>query len=185
MQPYSLHSALGKSQFESLFKELFPYLCSYAQQYVGDADTAQDICQKVFIRLWERRADVDPGKSVKAYLFTAVKNRCLNYLRDHKKYRSRVLDLDCGDFDLFSQEDHLALEELQRRIDRAMDALPEKCRLVFEMSRYRGMKYREIADELGIAQKTVEAHMSKAIKSLRLELKDYQLILLFLFEWID
>lgn len=185
MPSTSLHTAFGKVQFEALFKSHFPYLRNYAQQYVGDMDTAQDICQRVFIGLWEKRANIDPAQSVKSYLFTSVKNRCLNYLRDNQKYRSRILDLDCGDLDLFSEEEPLALEELQNRINEALQDLPDKCRTVFEMSRYQGMKYKEIAEELGIAQKTVEAHMTKAMKSLRTQLKDYHLLILFLLGWLD
>ncbi len=82
--------------------------------------------------------------------------------------------MDCADFDLIDEEeDHFAAEDLQQKIAAALAALPEKCRLVFEMSRFQQMKYREIAEELEISQKTVEAHMSKAMKSLRKQLRDY------------
>jgi RNA polymerase sigma-70 factor (ECF subfamily) len=185
MPPKSSQVSLDKLQFESLFRSHFRYLCHFAQQYVTDADAAQDICQKVFISLWEKREQMDPKQSIKSYLFTAVKNRCLNHIRDHKKYRSQILDLDCADFDVASEEEQLDVEELQAKIEQALSTLPEKCRQVFEMSRYQGMKYREIAEELDIAQKTVEAHMSKAMKTLRLELKDYQLLLIFLLGWFD
>ncbi len=174
------HTALDQPEFERLFKTHFAHLCNFARQYVHDEDAAQDITQKVFIRLWEKRAEMDPQQSIKSYLFTAVRNRCLNYLRDNKKYRSQVLDLDCGEIDFSREdEDHLAAEDLRRRIEQALSTLPEKCRLVFEMSRYRQMKYQEIADELNIAPKTVEAHMSKALKTLRAALQDYMIALLF------
>ena len=177
------HTAFDKVQFEQLFKSHFAFLCNFAGQYVEDRDTAQDICQKVFIRLWEKREEMDPKQSIKSYLFTSVKNRCLNHIRDQQKYRSKVLDLDCGDID-FAQEDTdaLATEELKQRIEAALAKLPDKCRLVFEMSRYQQKKYKEIAEELDIAQKTVEAHMSKAIKTLRTELKDYYFLALLLLE---
>ncbi|MEL6970827.1 MAG: RNA polymerase sigma-70 factor [Bacteroidota bacterium] len=170
-----------QQQFEQLFRAHFEYLCNYALQYVEDMDTAQEICQKVFIRLWEKRAEMDPQQSIKSYLFTSVRNRCLNYIRDNKKYRSSVLDLDCGEFDLAGEEDNYASEDLQQRVAAALNELPEKCRLVFEMSRFQGLKYREIAEELDISQKTVEAHMSKAMKMLRERLQDYfMLFILFL-----
>jgi RNA polymerase sigma-70 factor (ECF subfamily) len=182
--------ALTRQDFEALFKEHFAFLCNFAQQYVHDGDTAQDICQRVFIRLWEKREEMDPHKSIQSYLFTAVKNRCLNHLRDNKKYRSKVLDLDCGDID-FSREDtdQLATDELRARIQEALNDLPEKCRMVFEMSRFQQMKYQEIADELDISQKTVEAHISKALKSLKEALKDYRIglvpLIVFLWEFFD
>lgn len=182
MPPSTPYPPFDRSQFEQLFRSHFNYLCNYALQYVDGMDTAQEICQKVFISLWENRANINPELSVKAYLFTAVRNRCLNYIRDNKKYRSQVLDLDCGDFDLAGEEDHFGEEELQQRIDTALSELPEKCRLVFEMSRFQAMKYREIAEELGVSQKTVEAHMTKAMKHLRERLQDYFLLFLLLME---
>ncbi len=178
------YSSLDQKRFEDLFKSHFPSLCHFAKQYVQDEDTAQDICQKVFISLWQKRAEIDPQQSVVSYLFTAVKNRCLNYIRDHKKYRSKVLDLDLAEEEWTFQDDHFAEEELKEKIADALAALPEKCRRVFEMSRYQEMTYKEIAEELGIAQKTVEAHMSKAIKTLRIHLKDYLLVYLIILGWI-
>ncbi|MFT5765098.1 MAG: RNA polymerase sigma-70 factor (ECF subfamily) [Saprospiraceae bacterium] len=169
----SSYKPLDKSGFENLFKSHFKYLCHFAQQYVTDIDAAQDICQKVFINLWEKRAEIDCNKSLKSYLFTSVKNGCLNHIRDQKKFRSKILDLECADFNVVEDADHLAVEELQDKIEKALNALPEKCRLVFEMSRFRSMKYREIAEELAISPKTVEAHMSKAMKHLRAHLEDY------------
>lgn len=163
---------LDEKQFEKLFKEFFIPLSNFAKQYVHDLDTAKDITQKVFLTLWEKRSQMNPEQSIKSYLFTAVKNRSLNHIRDHKKYRSEVLDLDCGDFNLIEENQTLELAEVQARVEQALRTLPEKCRKVFELSRFRGMKYKEIAEELQIAQKTVEAHMSKAMKMLRENLKD-------------
>jgi RNA polymerase sigma-70 factor (ECF subfamily) len=170
------HKSLDRKQFETLFNLHFQFLCNYARQYVEDMDTAQEITQKVFIALWEKREEIDLQKSVKAYLFRSVRNRCLNYLRDHKKYQSRLLDLDCGDFEFPFEEDHFAVEDLKSKIDAALETLPEKCRRVFEMSRYQDLKYKDIAQELDISQKTVEAHMSKALKTLREYLKHFLLI---------
>ena len=173
-KPTSYHS-LDRQQFEELFRSHFQYLCSYALQYVHDPDTAQDICQRVFIALWEKRSTIQPNQSVKSYLFTAVRNRCLNHIRDHKKYRSRILDLDCGEFDEVEDESAFEQEQWAERINAALSELPDKCRQVFEMSRYQQMKYREIAEELGISQKTVEAHVSKALKELRRTLQKHLL----------
>ena len=179
-----VHTPLDKVQFERLFKEHFVHLCNFANQYVHDLDTAKDIVQKVFVSLWENRAGIDSRKSVASYLFTSVKNRSLNYIRDQKKYRSHTLDLDCGDFEIAISDDEQDIQELKDRIKKALSTLPEKCRLVFEMSRYQQMKYREIAEELSISQKTVEAHMTKAMKSLRANLREYSPLLLFLLNWI-
>lgn len=181
MSSEHLHTStqLDQATFEDLFKSNFAYLCNFAKQYVEDGDTAQDLCQKVFIQLWEKRATLDSNQNLKSYLFTAVKNSCLNYIRDHKKYRSKILDLDCGDIEFSEQAvDRLATNDLQAVIEEALNQLPEKCRKVFEMSRFQEMKYKEIAEELDISQKTVEAHMSKALKLLRAHLKENWLLML-------
>jgi len=171
-------SGLNLRQFEQLYKSHFLHLCNFADQYVADSDISKDVVQKVFITLWERRNQMDLNQSIKSYLFTAVKNRCLNYIRDHKKYRSRTLDLDCGDIEVATQDGSIEMEELQDQIDKALDTLPEKCRIVFEMSRFQDMKYKAIAQKLSISEKTVEAHMSKALRTLRLSLSKYLLLLL-------
>ena len=176
--------SLNQATFESLFKEHFVHLTNLSNQMVHDQNTAKDITQKVFIHLWENRSQMDPNKNIVSYLFTSVKNRSLNYIRDNKKFRSKTLDLDCGDFELIEQPDSFNSEELKKLIKNALDQLPDKCRLVFEMSRFREMKYREIAEELGLAQKTVEAHMSKAIKALRISLKDHYLAMMILMHGI-
>ena len=142
-----------QAAFESVFRSHFQYLCNYAKQYVGDQEISRDITQKVFINLWEKRAEIDPQMSVKSWLFTSVRNRCLNYIRDHKKYQSEVLDIDCGDFDLSVEDHHFAEEELAAKIHAALETLPDKCRQVFELSRFEEKKYKEIAIELDISQK--------------------------------
>ena len=169
----NLQSTFKQSDFEKLFKDHFVFLCNFANQYIHDIDAARDICQKVFIALWERRKQIDPAQNLRSYLFTSVRNRCLNYIRDQKKYRSKVLDVDIYEVDTAIEEDFLAVEELQNKIDHALNLLPEKCRQVFEMSRYENKKYQEIADALNISKKTVEAHMSRALRGLREQLKDY------------
>jgi RNA polymerase sigma-19 factor, ECF subfamily len=164
---------LDKTLFEQLFKAHFVHLCNFAFQYVHDSDSAKDIAQKVFLTLWENREKIDLEKSIKSFLFTSVRNRSLNYIRDQKKYRSRVLDLEIADLEIAFETDDSEVSELQVKVSEVLDTLPEKCRLAFEMSRYQNMKYREIADEIGVSVKTVEAHISKALKIFKDHLKEY------------
>ncbi|MEZ5082725.1 MAG: RNA polymerase sigma-70 factor [Bacteroidales bacterium] len=178
MNENQAHTHLNRSDFEKLFKELYSSLCHFAYGFIYDFDNAQEIAQDVFINLWQTRETIDPKKSVKSYLFTSVKNRCLNYIRDHKKFRSQYLDVELEleipveDKDIFSEN------ERKERINQALDKLPEKCREVFELSRFDEMKYKDIAEKMDISIKTVEVHMSKALKILREELKDLVLLLL-------
>ena len=179
------HKSLDKSLFEQLFKTHFVHLSNFAYQFLKDTDSAKDITQKVFINLWENREKIDPQKSLKSYLFTSVRNRCLNYIRDQKKYRSEILDIETHDFEISFEEDKMAMAELKAKVDEALSELPEKCRLVFEMSRFKNMKYKDIAEELDISVKTVEAHMSKALKNLRANLEDYLYLLLVIYSWLN
>lgn len=165
--------------FEKLFQEHFRALCYFAKKYVGDIDISKEIVHNVFIRLWENRREFDWQKPAKSYLFTAVYNRSMNYLRDNKKY---VFDAgsenlqDKADDSVFS--DTMEVAELESRIKSALQCLPEKCREIFELNRFDGKKYSEIAEYLGISVKTVESQMSKALKLLKEELKDYLYIFL-------
>ncbi|NNE30716.1 MAG: RNA polymerase sigma-70 factor [Saprospiraceae bacterium] len=165
-------TGLSKAVFEQFFKEHFNHLCNFARQYVPDADSSKEIVQKVFISVWESREKMDADR-LQSYLFTAVKNRCLNFIRDNKKFRSKVLDLECANFDMPQEERDTDTSDLEASFQKALGALPEKCRQVFLMSRIQRKKYKEIAEELDIAQKTVEAHMSKALKTLREALNEY------------
>ncbi|MDA7501646.1 RNA polymerase sigma-70 factor [Chitinophagales bacterium] len=172
---------LEKIQFEQLFKSLFPSLCSYVQQFIADKDASQEICQQVFIRLWEKREQIDPTQNIKAYLFRAVKNKSLNYIRDHKKFRSQILDLDCLELEFTSENDQNEIDDLKQSIEKSLQKLPSKCREVFELSKFHQLKYREIAEELDISPKTVEAHMSKALKALREDLGRFWFLFLLIY----
>jgi RNA polymerase sigma-70 factor (ECF subfamily) len=164
-----------------LFKEQFIPLCSFAKGFVYDQDTAKEIVQDVFINLWNKKETIDQARSVKAYLYQSVRNRCLNYIRDHQKFRSHYLDIEVERTRPAEDYDLLVSEETQNKIEAAIRKLPEKCREVFELSRFDEMKYNDIAIKLAISVKTVEVHISKALKILREELKDLMTILLLLF----
>ncbi len=166
-------------KFEKLFKELFKPLCAFTYKYLKDTDLCKEIVHDVFVNLWEKRAQIDLSKSVKSYLYSSVTNRSLNYLRDNKKF------VKTEDFSIFEQnscesDDFLAEQDLQAKIHKTLDELPEKCRKVFILNRFEGKKYKEIAQELDISEKTVEAHISKALKALKANLTEYLSILLFL-----
>ncbi len=173
--PPQNNNQLSKQQFENLFRTHFQHLVNFAAQYVIEQTIAEDICQKVFLTLWEKRTTIDPNQSIKSYLFTAVRNKCLNHIRDHKKFRSQVLDLDCGEYDLEEPVPEEADDALAAQVKNALEQLPQKCRQVFELSKFQNLKYKEIAEELDISVKTVEAHMGKALKTLRTLLKNYSI----------
>jgi RNA polymerase sigma-70 factor, ECF subfamily len=173
---------LSRKMFEELFHAHYASLCRFATQYLNDRSDSEEIVQEVFVNLWQKRDSIDPAKQVKTYLFTAVRNRCLNFIRDRKKFRSFYLDVEVELEFPVQERDLLTGAEEMEMIGKALDKLPEKCRAVFELSRFDNMRYHEIASHLNISVKTVEAQVSKALKILREELKDllWAIILLLL-----
>ncbi|MBN2890326.1 MAG: RNA polymerase sigma-70 factor [Bacteroidales bacterium] len=169
-------NTLNNIEFEELFKEYFKPLVNFSNKFLNDIDAAKEVVHDVFVNLWEKRNEIDPEKSIKSYLYTSVNNRSLNFIRDNKKFvRDEIIlqnEQNVENTDTFAES------EIQRIIDKTLADLPPKAREVFEMSRYQNLKYREIAEKLGLSQKTVETHMSRALKDLRKNLKEYLTVLL-------
>lgn len=175
---------LDSKTFEEHFRKNFKGLCFFALQYLKDHDLAKEIVQESFVSLWEKRDTIDPAGSLKSYLSTTVKNRCINYLRDHKKFDRSLIEFEGLDpYNNYMEQDHLVAEELKTKIEEATNELPEKCREVFLKNRHEHMKYQEIADELNISIKTVEAQMSKALKHMREKLAEYITVLLIMMDF--
>jgi len=171
-------------EFENMFKAYFEPLVHYANGIIGDMDNSKDIVQQVFTRLWQKREKMDLSRSVKSYLYMSVRNGSINHLRDNKKYQSSVLDIEIyaiGNVALISEPNELYGKELTQKLKVILSMMPEKSRLVFEKSRFENKKYKEIAEELGVGTKTIEAHMSRALKILRTELKDYLITFIIVF----
>lgn len=172
---------LSENLFNSLFQEHYTHLCNFSYQFTLDTEASKDVVQKVYIDLWNKRAQYDPNKSIKSYLFTSVRNRSLNYIRDQKKLTSLSLEHIYEDSLIVTEEEDIDQENLSKIVNQALDSLSDKVKEVFLMSRYQGMKYKEIAEELDVSQKTVEAHISKAMKILRTFVKDNELYLILIF----
>jgi len=161
--------ARNLQSFEHLFKELFKPLCGFAMKYVKDLDEARNLVHEVFITVWEKFDSLPSDTNYRSYLYTAVRNRCLNHLRDTKKH----LSIEKAEHKMTEENSSLEAAELEREIELAINSLPEKCRMVFEFSRMEGLKYGEIAEKMGISVKTVEAQMSKALTVLRAHLSEF------------
>lgn len=169
---------VSEALVESLFRKYFTSLCVFARQYVYDNDKVKDIVHDVFINIWEKGELYESEALIKGYLFTSVKNRCFNYLRDNKKFNVHE---DYMDYDkAHKHSDPTEFKELEAIINAEIDKLPDKCKEVFMLSRYEELKYAEIAERLDISVKTVEAHMSKALKMLRESLSPYIGFLIFM-----
>lgn len=162
--------------FQLLFKKYFVILCSYCQyRYSFDLDLAKEAVHSSFIKLWETRNNISPELSVKGYLYRIVSNTCLDIIRHQnvkRKYEKYILqNFSVNDFD--HEIDVSDLKALKEAIDKAVSELPEKMRIVFELSRYEGLKYVQIAKKLNLSVKTVETQMSRALLKLRQKLSGF------------
>ncbi|MEP1095992.1 MAG: RNA polymerase sigma-70 factor [Cyclobacteriaceae bacterium] len=181
----SPRKSFTEKDFELVFREYFPYLCAFAKKYVADPDECKDIVHNVFLNLWKKQDSIDLNIPIKSYLFKSVHNRCLNYLRDHKKIVHHDLIAKTEAIpDHVESRDYLEESELEMQIVAAIDSLPEKCRRIFQLSRFEGKKYREIAEIEGLSVKSIEEQMSKALRILRGKLSEYLIILYFFIQFI-
>ncbi len=173
----------GKHEaYEYLFATYYPRLHNYALRFLADGDAVGDIIQDCFMKQWEKRGELIL-QSVGALLFRMVRNQCLNYLR-HKALEDsewlQSLNLEDHSERLYSTDflddpdQELLFQELKRQVEQTLDALPERSRQIFTMSRFDGMKNREIAEELGISVKVVERHIGRALKMFRRQLRNVQ-----------
>jgi RNA polymerase sigma-70 factor (ECF subfamily) len=153
--------------FDTIFRTWYGPLVGTAERMLRDRAVAEELVQDVMLELWRRRETLSSEGSAQAYLFQATRNRVLNHLR-HVKIEQRSEPELRDDSPASPHADSaLAHEELTVAIQRAVQALPDRCREVFELSRVHGLKYAEIAKTLGISVKTVEAQMGKALRTLR------------------
>jgi len=161
-------------EFERLFKELYSPLCSYANKYLQDKDKAEEIVQDIFYGIWKNREKLDIKVSFKSYLYKAVQNNCLQLLQHHAvedKYKQYIQN-EVSHFQPDPARE-MELQEMNLVIEQTLNSLPERCKEIFSMSRFEGLKYREIADKLKISTKTVEANMGKALQAFRQSLKQF------------
>lgn len=168
--------------FEQVFKEYYKALHAYAAVLLKDEETAEEIVQGMFLKLWEKRESFAIHASVKAFLYRCVHNDSLNHLK-HLKVQQKYSEHASYEMEFQSNQPVRTVEmkELEERLREALAELPEQCLTIFQLSRYQEMKYREIADQLGISVKAVEKQMSKALKLLRIRLADFlPLVLLFM-----
>ena len=163
-----------RDAFDIVFRRYYPGLVVFASQFTLEQSAAEEIVQDFFVKLWEKRMDLVFTDSMKSYFFASVKNRCFNYLK-HRKIELEVIEKlkAVSRQSLLFDPDVYVVSELQEKITQAVDALPERCREVFVMSRFKGMKNDEIAQQLNLSKRTVETHISNAIASLRRDLKEY------------
>ena len=175
--------------FDDLFREYFKPLCAYCQYKFGlDIDVAKDVVHSAFINLLESDFTFSSKLSSKTYLYKVVTNICLDLKRHEKVKQKQVEFFQKQATNTNTGNENITAEwkELQNDINKAIAELPDQMRKVFELSRYEGLKYAEIARQMGISIKTVEIQMSRALVKLRKELASYLSIywlLLLIYDW--
>ena len=169
----SLLKTDAETAIDLLFRRYYAYLCKSIYRVIPDANLVEDLSQEVFYELWKKREKINIQISIKAYLRRAARNKALNYIRD-QRLKFEELDETPNSLTTNTHSNHdLEKEELEALIEKTIDNLPERCRIVFTLSRYENMTYTQIATELNIAPKTVENQISKALKLLRQVIDPY------------
>lgn len=153
---------------QHLFNIHYKELVRYSMRFVMSKETAEEIVQDVFIRIWNMRDTLVIGKSVDAYLFASVKNGSINYLKS-KYAKIRFVDLDhSGILSLYqTAEDDIVTTELLEVLHQAVHSLPPKCKIIFNLSRNAGLSMEEIAGQLNISRKTVQTQIGIALQKIK------------------
>ena len=166
--------------FRTLFFQFFSPLCVFAHRYIDRWETCEDIVQETFFKKWKNRKNIEINTSSRNFLITSVKNTCIDFLRKQETEQNWQQKEIENNTSWYTSGDIYSTIELEQMLSAALAKLPDNIRIVFEKNRFEGMTYTEIAAEHNISVKTVEAYMTKALKHLRVELKDYLPLMLLL-----
>lgn len=167
-----------EAALKEMFFDFYPALCVFAQRYIGCSETCRDIVQETFYKIWKKRKQIDINTSFRNFLITSVRNECTDYLR--KKKLSETYIKKATQTQSVSPEEIYTLGELHQMITDALQKLPENARKAFDMSRFQNMTYTQISDEMNLSVKTIESYISRALKILREDLKDFRPYLFFI-----
>ena len=164
----------NRKAFETVFRNYYQELCNYAYQFFHDKDTVEEIVQDLFFKLWSKKETIIIRTSLRSYLYKAVYNNTMLFLRK-KNTRSVTGELtdDIEQKLIVEPEIPIQTKELDQIIQVTIQLMPAKVRQIFELSRLEGLRYKDIAEKLSISVKTVEANMGRALKLFRQNLKKY------------
>ena len=162
-----------REAFNQLFRRFYPPLVRFGIRFVADADLSAEIVQDLFVKLWSNHEKLSFNTSFESYMLTSVRNAAITYINKERSHAEANLRVYTEDSDATDPSETLQSNNLEESYRQVLKTMPEKRREVFLASRFEGLKYSEIAEKLGLSQKTVEAHMSAAIKQLREGLKEY------------
>ena len=165
--------------FEILYKSYYPSLCLYSYGLIQDEELVKEIVNDVFLKVWDKRREIDIQYGVKPYLFRCVHNACLDHMRLKKNIRhyqmigisDEIRELTDPDEEYIFKQ--IALKRLEKDVTASVEKLPDRCKEIFILSRYELLSYTEISERLNISVNTVKTQISRALDSLRVSLKKY------------
>ena len=171
---------ISLKDFEELFRSNYEGLCAHANKLLNDLDMSEEIVQGLFVKIWERKESLEFHSSVVSYLYTSVRNLAFNEIK-HSKVKDEYNNYNKEQLDnsMVTVDEEVEAQELEDKIRISIESLPEARKQIFKLSRYEGLKYKEIAEKLNISVKTVENQMGSAIKQLKMDLSEYMLIITF------
>jgi RNA polymerase sigma-70 factor (ECF subfamily) len=160
--------------FTEIFSVYYKDMVAFAFSFTHEIADSEEIVQDVFVKLWDGHEKLNITVSIKSFLLKTIQNRCIDWHR-HKKimYNHSTYIIDNSPLYEFDTDNYILRSELEGRIEQAIDALPEKFKEAFEMNRFEGLKYKEIAEKLNVSLRTVEVRVSKALVLLRKSLIDF------------
>ena len=177
----------NKEAYRLLYDLYYPKLLQIARGYIPKKEDAEELVQDVFLKVWKKRHTININTNIDGYLFRMMRNACLDFLRSKKNalnINNNVTQLEAAlNYKALTNDtaSMILVKELELQIMKAIELLPEKCKTVFLKSRFEGLKTKEISEELQISHKTVEGHITKAIKHLQLHIKELLYFFLFIF----
>ncbi|SHE73114.1 RNA polymerase sigma-70 factor, ECF subfamily [Mariniphaga anaerophila] len=177
-----------EKMFEFVFKAYFPRLMAFAGKFIADKTEVEDIIQEAFLKIWEKRNEIK-ADTFQSYLFTLVRNSCINHIKHQKIVNGHSIETwktTKGEMlyyaDFFDDPHSLTIyNEIQKEIETVMNQLPEQTRKVFQLSRFDGLKNKEIAEKLNITLRTVEKHNTKALRQFKTHFASAYLLVVTLF----
>ncbi len=162
------------SAFSTIFSAYYRDLVLFAARFTRNQENAEEIVQDIFVKLWENHESLKIDISLKSFLLKSIQNKCIDMIR-HRKIKDIHVSYVLENQTLYEcdTDNYVLFSDLKEQIDKTLDRLPDELSGVFRMSRYKGLKYDEIAGILNVSVRTIEVRIAKALNVLRAELKDY------------
>ncbi|WP_278624660.1 RNA polymerase sigma-70 factor [Parabacteroides gordonii] len=168
----------NKDAFSFLFQTYYTDLVLFCGNFIRDKDSCEDIVQSIFLKLWSDRKNIQIETSLKSYLLKAVRNSCFDEFRHLEIIRQHEAEYESTVLDSYDTDNYILHSDLSDHLHRALEKVPELYREAFMLNRFEGLKYREIAEQLNVSERTVEVRVSKTLDLLRKYLKDFFMFLI-------